>query len=354
MSGKYWEKYQEKKLKLERSCKTPTHMSDKQAYISSLESQIEKSGSTQILVSTFAERIEQLQKQLNTAEERISNLTRIFKLQSTDNSDGLNGGLLVKIEERLSALEKAQKTKVDSYRNFSGSVDLALKETEKKIGKLIEDFEEKYRKSNGTYSFAGSGFVESLSKEGEKIVRDAAESAWLAQQTCNKLAEDTIDRVAGCDKRLRELKVLIENSSPDIEEIELKVTAKLDTSIENLSSLIKGYIKNQDALAAEIHEFKRQENIDPGVFSFGSTSPKPFQFTTEVRKSSKHKSESGSRETSKEKEMKGTRKRSLSPAPKMPVEKKAVVKKEEQKVRKKNERKNKLEKLYQNFSAKNT
>ena len=338
-------------------------MSDKQAYIASLESQIEKNSNSNILISTFSDRIEQLQKQLNTAEERISNLTRLFKLQSTETLENSSGGQFIKLEERVSALENTQKIKSNSYKSFSESVDSALRETEKRIAKLIEEFEEKCKKNNnGVFSFGGNEFFESISKEKlnekEKIIREAAENAWLAQQTCNKLAEDTIDRVGGCEKRIRELKVLIEtsNNGLNIEDIEMKVTARLDESIENLSSLIKGYIKSQELLAAEIREFKEKHlesrDKDPGVFSFGSTSPKPFDI--EIKEHHKVKSEVNSRENSKEKELRGTRKRSSSPAAKIPVEKKATLKKDQIKTKRKNERKNKLEKLYQNFSEKNT
>lgn len=354
MSGKYWEKYQEKKLKLDRSCKTPTHMSDKQAYISSLETQLENTNHSKILISTFSERIEQLQKQLNTAEERISNLTRVFKLQTPENSESFHGGLLSKLDERITALEAVQKTKIDSFKSFSINIDSALKETEKRITKYIEDFEEKYKRSNGSvFSFGGNELAESLSKEKEKI-KEAAENAWLAQQTCNKLAEDTIDRVSGCEKRIRELKLLIENSSHD--DIETRVTANLDNSIENLAQLIKGYIKTQDQLVSEINQLKDKhfEIKDPGVFSFGSTFPRPVQI--EDNKHERVKSESNSRQGSKDPELKNTRKRSSSPSPK--AEKKIPVKKDENKAetktKKKIDRKTKLESLYQNFSAKNS
>ena len=359
MSGKYWEKYKENKVKLERTCKTPTHMSDKQAYITSLESHLEKYNHSHILVSTFSDRIDQLQKQLNTSEERIANLTRLFKLQNSETSENPHGGIFLKLEERVCALESAQKSKVDSFKNFSGSVDSALKDTEKRIAKLIEDFEDKCRKSSGVYSFGANELVEGFTKEKERLVREAAESAWLAQQTCNKLAEDTIDRVSGCEKRMRELRVLIENTSPNVEDIEMQVTARLDTSIENLSVLIKGYIRSQDLLAAEVREFKEREgeNKDPGVFSFGNNTVRT-QEVGENKMKERVKLENTAREVnkehSKEKELKSTRKRSTSPGIKVPVEKKSASKKDENKVKKKIDRKNKLEKLYQNFSEKNS
>lgn len=349
MSGKYWEKYQEKRLKLERTCITPTHTSDKKAYIASLEAQLEKSSSSTILIQTFSERIDQLQKQLNTTEERLANLTRLVKLQNSDPNEPTSG-LVTKLEERVLALEQIQKTKQESYKAFSTSVDSALKETEARISKLIEEFEEKYKKGSGNFSFGGE-FIDSLNKEKEKLVKEAAESAWIAQQTCNKLAEDALMRITGCEKRIKEVKLQVEEFQPDVEEIEVNIMERFDGSIEKLSELIKNYVKAQEILACEFKEFKDRvtENKDPGVFSFGSTFPSAL-----ISNSTKHekvKSESNSREQSKEPDFKITRKRSNSPSARLKPEKK--LKKEETKSKKKVDRKSRLEKLYQNFSEKN-
>lgn len=349
MSGKYWEKYQEKRLKLDRSCKTPTHTSDKQAYISSLEAQVEKSSSSTLLIQTFSERIEQLQKQLNTTEERLANLTRLFKLQSSEPGEHSSGSVK-KLEERVLALEQIQKTKQESYKAFSSSVDLALKETEKRISKLIEEFEDKYKKGSGNFSFGGD-FIESLNKEREKAVKEAAEAALIAQQTCNKLAEDALMRISGCEKRIKEIKTQFEEYEPETEEIEEKVMKKLDFSIENLSGLIKNYVKSQENLANEFKELKEKffESKDPGVFSFGSTFPATLEANQKAH--DRVKSETNSREQSKEPDFKITRKRSNSPSARIKPEKK--VKKEENKSKKKVDRRGRLEKLYQNFSEKN-
>ena len=157
-------------------------------------------------------------------------------------------------------------------------------------------------------------------------------------------------------------------SKEDIENIENRVTTNLDSSIENLAELIRGYKNSQDDMNKQLKEFKSfQEEIskqiseikdkhidfkDPGVFSFGSTCPKPIEILEEKHR--KGKSESNSRENSKDTYLKNTRKRSSSPAAKILNEKKPEAKKLENKNKKKNERKTKLEKLYQNFSAKNT
>ena len=353
MSGKYWEKYQEKRLKLDRSCKTPTHTSDKQAYISSLEVQVEKSSSSTILIQTFSERIEQLQKQLNTTEERLANLTRLFKLQSSEPGEP-SSGLLNKLEERVLALEHIQKTKQESYKTFSLSVDSALKDTEKRISRLVEEFEDKYKKGSGNFSFGGD-LIDSMHKEREKAVKEAAEAALVAQQTCNKLAEDALMRISGCEKRIKEIKTQFDQFEPDTEEIEEKVMKKLDFSIENLSGLIKNYVKFQENLVNEFKELREKlfDTKDPGVFSFGST----FPSTLEPNQNKHHqvKSETNSREQSKEPDFKiATRKRSNSPSARVKPEKKANKEKggNESKSKKKVDRRGRLEKLYQNFSEK--
>jgi hypothetical protein len=348
MSGKYWEKYQEKRLKPERSCKTPTHTSDKQAYITSLETQLEKTSSSTILMQTFAERIDQLQRQLNTTDEKVANLARLIKLQASDFSENFNTGSLNRLEERLLTLEQVQKVKHESFQSFSDDVERALKETEKKIAKLVEDCEEKIKKGSGNFSFAGES-LDSLSREREKIVKEAAENAWIAQQTCNKLAEDALMRISGCEKRIKDVQNTLERYEPDLDDVETKVMKRLDQSIESLAGLMKNYAKTQEVIGNEIKEMKEKfwEDKNPGVFSFGATFPNFSERSGQVEKG---KSEKNSRENSKDPENRSTRKRSASPSEKS----KGKEKKEEMKVKKKTERKNRIEKLYQHFSEKNS
>ena len=348
MSSKYWEKYQEKRLKSERSCKTPTHTSDKQAYISSLEHQLERTSSSSLLLQTFAERIDQLQRHLNTTDEKVANLSRLIKLQSSESSSCLLSSL-EKLEDRVSSIEIRQKSKQDSFKSFSSDVDSALKATEDKIVKLIEEFEDRGKKASGNFSFGGD-LAESIAKEREKMVKEAADNAWIAQQTCNKLAEDALMRIAGCEKRIKDFKIEIHDLQPDLQEVEEKVLEKLDSSIENLAGIMKNFARNQENLSNELKDLKEKyfESKDPGVFSFGATFPSVME---SMASQAKVKSESNSRDQSKEPEYRSTRKRSSSPKEK---KNEKGGKKEENKVKKKVERKNRIEKLYQHFSEKNS
>jgi len=75
----YWEKYRERN-KVQDLNKA---MMDKQTYISFLEVQLERVSQAVTVTQGFSDRIETLQGQLNTAEDKILNLTRLVKLQQT-------------------------------------------------------------------------------------------------------------------------------------------------------------------------------------------------------------------------------------------------------------------------------
>ena len=70
--SKYWEKYRESKKE---------NVADKDSYISYLELQLEKVNQSLRMTQSFNERIENLQSQLNSSEEKTMNLTRLVKLQ---------------------------------------------------------------------------------------------------------------------------------------------------------------------------------------------------------------------------------------------------------------------------------
>lgn len=137
-AAKYWEKYQIKQSHMKANL-----MTDKQAYITSLEAQLEKVTQSLLINQGFAERIEQLQSQLNTSEERIINLTRLVKLQQNyseneqvlgnENSNEKLFQRLENLENKVSQIINKGNVKENKYSNFTQEVDKALNQTEKKI-----------------------------------------------------------------------------------------------------------------------------------------------------------------------------------------------------------------------------
>ena len=77
---KYWDKYS-KRGKTDSSVEAKQHMTDREAYISFLEVQLERVTQSVLVTQGFSDRIEQLQGQVNTVEDKILNVTRLVKLQ---------------------------------------------------------------------------------------------------------------------------------------------------------------------------------------------------------------------------------------------------------------------------------
>lgn len=154
---------------------------DRNAYITSLENQLSEARVNNLTVQGFNERIEQISVQIVSFEERVVNVTRLLKLLQSCNdsqeqetqkakdeirsmsakiadleckllnhsSDNLNSTQVSLFEERLAAIEKAQKEKKqfhsENERDIVAYVDRRLEQIEenqltnsKKIENLIE------------------------------------------------------------------------------------------------------------------------------------------------------------------------------------------------------------------------
>jgi len=114
--AKYLDKYS-KRHKSPTPEKQDFHkmMTDRQAYISYLEVQLERVTQACLQSQGFNERIEQIQTQLNTAEEKILNITRLVKLQQNYSENQ---------EEEFNNL----KEKVESITRSGGGHDLQVDE----------------------------------------------------------------------------------------------------------------------------------------------------------------------------------------------------------------------------------
>jgi hypothetical protein len=77
---KYWDKYS-KRGKTDTVPEAKKQMTDREAYISFLEVQLERVTQAVLVTQGFSDRIEQLQGQVNTVEDKVMNVTRLVKLQ---------------------------------------------------------------------------------------------------------------------------------------------------------------------------------------------------------------------------------------------------------------------------------
>ena len=74
-------------------------LTDRSAYISFLEVQLERVTTSCLSVQGFADRIEQLQAQVTTADEKMANLSRQLTLLQKDNHETER---LAEMEEKVS------------------------------------------------------------------------------------------------------------------------------------------------------------------------------------------------------------------------------------------------------------
>lgn len=96
-----------------------------------------------------------------------------------------------------------------------------------------------------------------------------SEAAWTAQQTCSRLAEDTIDRLTRMDQRIGELART--RGEGNNEELEERLQRRIDLNTEKTADLMKKYLDTQRSLQLQMKEFsvalKRVELLDGSLTS---------------------------------------------------------------------------------------
>ena len=327
-------------------------MLDKQNYVQCLEAKLQEASQALLNSQLMEQRIQQLQAQLNTAEDKILNLTRVLKLQqshvdSSEHDPSLPSTLRA-IELRLATLEN----KFQNYKTpeFLSQVDTALQDTETRIRKLLkqntQEIDQKLQDSHRELEQSlqkgpfAKDFLEKSSQEKETIAKQAADAAWEAEKTCNKLAEDTINRISVCEKEIKKVQNF------DWEEIQNTITSEVTATVDKITEMVKDYADLQNSLSKDVQEItkrvlKLEQNKEP---------PKVIAKTETKTETRKAKSPQPRSPTPPRKRLNShDLKKSRSPTPDSSKEEtKAKPKK-----RTKTSKRAKLEKLYQQLSARN-
>eukprot|EP00696_Hemimastix_kukwesjijk_P008480 gnl/Hemi2/20719_TR6860_c0_g5_i1.p1 gnl/Hemi2/20719_TR6860_c0_g5~~gnl/Hemi2/20719_TR6860_c0_g5_i1.p1 ORF type:complete len:585 (-),score=227.86 gnl/Hemi2/20719_TR6860_c0_g5_i1:79-1833(-) len=107
-NSSYYDQYLRAKQK-PNAADTTRLLTDRSAYISYLEVQLERVTASCMTVQSFSERIEQVQGQLNTSEEKVMNLTKLVKMTQAyaEQQEDENGKLrhqLTDINTRLNSI----------------------------------------------------------------------------------------------------------------------------------------------------------------------------------------------------------------------------------------------------------
>ncbi|OMJ82175.1 hypothetical protein SteCoe_17194 [Stentor coeruleus] len=353
--AKYWDKYRERYRS--DSVEKPDAaklMTDKQAYISFLEVQLERVTQTVLATQGFNDRIEALQTQVNSSEEKIINLTRLVKLQQTyaesqeeevnnlkknigsgyDNKQGHSG--IQCLERRVQSIEEMLefqkfKEKDSKYENFVEEMGLALKNTENKIIGLlnkateeIEGKQKRYQKNvenslqqcnddmNLNYKELAlkiSKVETSFESKGKKN-QDIGENRFMYKENFGEENEQMRERLGYCEKSIKDLEQFlvaiaeevkkVEEQHLDTSDIEYRISEKLNAKVEKLGELVKKSLEQKNIQESPTKfginpEFKESPKFPNNLLS----ATKSFQEDRKSRSKSKESNSSNSREMSK-------------------------------------------------------
>ena len=189
-------------------------MTDRSAYISFLEVQLERVTSSCLTVQAFSDRIEQLQSQILTMEDRIINLTRsnraLRQQQTTDVSPAV--------------------VSMDSETQISALSD--------KVNRL----ERELLKSRGVPASPAPG----SSAPSDEWVKGRLRET---EQTCARLAEDTFGAVEGMHAKFSNLEISCQESTvAQVGECERRMTLRLSEAVRRITQVLRKVVSAQRAL----------------------------------------------------------------------------------------------------------
>jgi hypothetical protein len=375
--NKYWDKYRERhRAESVEKPDVARLMTDKQAYISFLEVQLERVTQSVLTTQGFSDRIESLQGQITSADEKIVNLTRLVKLQQTyaesqeeeisrlkkslDSSlDGKqNLTAVLTLERRLQALEdKSELSKLrekePKHDDFMKEVDLALKNTESKIASLLEKFSDDIENKQKRHQKSVEASIELCSAqlqdnykelnqkvqglktdpgEGKAKWRPPRETEgdWKQPKTDN--AEKIVERLEGCERGLRDLEQFlvavaeevktVEERQTDTSDLEIRISEKLNAKVERLAEVVRKSLKISEEGPKKITQTpeKIQEQVfckeSPKFPSVASSNSKPRRPPEKLRSKSKDSEKSIDRSASQQKSNSRERSKERSKSPK--------------------------------------
>lgn len=361
--SKYWDKYRERH-RSESIEKTDIAKlaGDKQAYISFLEVQLERVTQTVLTTQGFNDRIESLQTQLNSSDDKIINLTRLVKLQQTfaesqeeeinNLKKALGSGLELKpsssninnLERRFQSIEERldmQKSKDPNskYEDFVSEINSALKTTENKItdllSKVTEEMESKQKKYQRTIENSLQQYTDELNTNYKELslklskaesnldIKSRKSPDFENSRSLSKKAysEDQDqyyqlnDRMAACEKSIKDLEQFlvavaeevkkVEEQHLDTSDIEYRIGEKLNFKVEKLAGLVKKAlgqrkeVKKAHEKSADKIEISPESKESPKFPNTHSSAVKSFQEDLKPRQKSKESESSNSRERSK-------------------------------------------------------
>jgi hypothetical protein len=290
--SRYWDKYKERHRgeSAEKSDLSKL-ANDKQAYISFLEVQLERVTQTVLTTQGFSDRIESLQTQLNSSDEKIINLTRLVKLQQTfaeTQEDEINSIKKIfgaenknfhitsppsNIEKRLRIVEEkleSPKSERNRFEDFVKEIDTALKSTENRITALVAQVTDEIEAKQLRFQKDIEETLEKYSQQFEENYEQLSKKVYGRETESKKPFKKISELEKDSDRSFSEKTNNLENSVKDLEqflvaiaeevkkiderqketaELEYKVSSKLNQKVKKLSDLVHKSLKlKQDSI----------------------------------------------------------------------------------------------------------
>lgn len=328
--SKYWEKYKEKN-RSESSEKSQLNkvMTDKQAYISYLELQLEKVTESILLSQTFSERLDLFQSQLSTTDEKLASVTKLVKLQQTyaekqdedlstaksflesnfETKLGQNLAALQTLERRVKVIEDRSefpKVKNMSFEGFAKEIESAVKISELKfselLGKLNEELENKHKKLQRTVEGNIEIKFEELNdrwEETRKKVEKLQEFGKIDFKKDDKAVVAKVDTIETAIKDLEHFLVAIadevkklESNQQVLSESENRLSKTFNARLQKLSDIVQMNLKH------ESFEFSPKKFVSEKEFDLKESPKFPVLENEDKKIRSKSKESVGKRSKS--------------------------------------------------------
>ena len=335
--AKYWDKYS-KRGKPDTAAEARQHMTDREAYISFLEVQLERVTQSVLVTQGFSDRIEQLQAQVNTSEDRVMTLVNAVRLQRDysdeqdkelqkvlsrlDKLDKTGEDKVMELEERVKRLENSGEGGGSRKEMGDGREELRVMalmkdqkgRLEEQMGTMQEKLVAALEKMEGSYKQDLRHLDGKINEMAEKLPRTAPTYLDTSkvddmEHLLRVLAEefktmkshmDTIDGDLAAMMRRKpsgygeegkgdrlgkledvvvgtaeRLKELESRTLPDLSDLEKQLTRKTSRAIERMGDLLKKYTDAQKELHNSVNDLTMRVNrLDKGTAAGRKASPR--------------------------------------------------------------------------------
>jgi len=181
-------------------------LTDRSAYISFLEVQLERVTSSCLTVQAFSDRIEQLQSQILTLEDKLHNMSRSSRMQHLGETQSTSHDNLSSLEDKVKRLER------DMYNLASTRPTGASPSPQQTLTRTSHTDDD---------------------------VRSRMRDVEL---TCNRLADDAMEAVEMMQRKMSDMEIATDRKLQDMEQ---RLSGKMAEGIQRVTSVLKRVVASQ-------------------------------------------------------------------------------------------------------------